>query len=459
MSSRRERVVALLEQWSEWAGQGQEVDPDQLCAGCPELLPLLERAIRFFRELDALIVPEDESPAPTIPDLSTPCTGRPRRPTREQGLPFIPNHDILGLLGQGGMGVVYRARDRRLGRLVALKVIREGLASPAHLARFQVEAQAVARLNHPHVVQVYEVGRWQPAESDAELPYLAMEHVEGENLERRLAQRQVEPAEAARLVRLLARAVRAAHSVGIVHRDLKPGNDLLAPPADEPALNTSLGWPKLTDFGLARHLESGSGPSRWGAVLGTPGYMAPEQADGMAAVGPAADVYGLGAILYWLLTGQPPFQGSHAIATLHRVLTEPPVPPRRLRSSVPAGLETLCLRCLEKDPQRRPSLSALIEGLERFPAGAAAPPTVPLPRPTRRRPTRRLAAGLAAAVLLAGGLAWALALPGTRPGGRSRRWRSARCGCCTTPGRPTARQPGHSARWERNPSPRATPTR
>jgi hypothetical protein len=410
-------VVALLEWWSELTGQGREIQPAELCADCLDLLPDVERAIHFLRGLNDLVVPEIDSTAPTIPQgLATLWREAQARDHCRESIPVIPNHDILGLLGSGGMGVVYRARDRRLGRIVALKVIRQGLADSAHLARFQTEAEAVARLNHPHVVQVYEVGCWQPAEG-GELPYLTMEHVKGHNLEKRLGHCKVTPVEAVRLMRLLLRAVRAAHSAGVVHRDLKPGNVLLAPPADEPALNCAWGSPKLTDFGLARCMDSGGAMRYREAVLGTPGYMAPEQADGQGAeVGPAADVYSLGAILYWLLTGQPPFQGSHAVQTLHRVLTEAPVPPRQLRPGVPEALQTLCLRCLEKDPARRPNLESMIAELERFESSASCvtapgPATVIAARRDRMRPL--LAAGLAAVLL--GGLACALALSGEKP--------------------------------------------
>jgi serine/threonine protein kinase len=394
MSNRREQVLDLVEQWSRLSEQGQSVGVVALCAGCPELLPELERHLRFLRQLDSLVVPEEEDTTPTLLEGLAVLAER---------MPVIPNHDVLGLLGAGGMGAVYRAHDRRLGRTVALKVIREGLAGPVALARFQAEAESLARLNHPHVVQVYEVGRFC-SEHGALLPYLALEHVEGDNLEQRLRRHAVEPIEAVELLRLLARAVQVAHDAGIVHRDLKPGNVLLAAPAAEPSLNCALGCPKITDFGLARYL-TGDGLPRSGAVLGTPGYVAPEQVAGAADVGTAADVYGLGAILYRLLAGQPPIPDSDAAQALHRAMTEPPVPVRHLRPSAPPELDALCLRCLEKNPARRPTVPELVEALERFLA--------PTAQPRARRTWRLVLALLLCPLLLAGGLACALGLTGS----------------------------------------------
>jgi formylglycine-generating enzyme required for sulfatase activity/tRNA A-37 threonylcarbamoyl transferase component Bud32 len=288
-------------------------------------------------------------------------------------IPVIPNHDLLDLLGEGGMAAVYRARDRRLGRIVAVKVMRDELASPAVLARFQREAEVLAGLNHPHIVKVHDVGHWQPPGGGVELPYLTLEYVSGGNLEDRLDGHPAEPGDALRLIRLLARAVAAAHSAGILHRDLKPSNVLLAPPTDEPALNCAWGWPKLADFGLARRLDSSSTLTHTGAVMGTPSYMAPEQAGGRNRdVSPAIDVYGLGAILYWLLTCKPPFEGNSAVETLYRVMNDEVVPPRRLRGLVSTALDRLCLRCLEKDPARRPALAELIEALDRPPTSTTS---------------------------------------------------------------------------------------
>jgi WD40 repeat protein/tRNA A-37 threonylcarbamoyl transferase component Bud32 len=268
------------------------------------------------------------------------------------------------------MGVVYKAREEKLSRLVALKMILAGgHATEQDLARFRTEAEAVARLQHPNVVQIHGVG-----EHDG-LPYLALEFCPGGSLGRKLDGTPLPPHEAALLVEALAHAVDAAHRQNVVHRDLKPANVLLA--AD--------GTPKITDFGLAKILDAG-GQTASGAVMGTPRYMAPEQADGNSkAVGPAADVYALGAILYESLTGRPPFESATDVDTLLQVLSEEPVPPRRLRPEVSRDLETICLKCLQKEPgQRYESAGALAEDLRRFLEG----------EPVRARPTGRLARAL-----------------------------------------------------------------
>jgi WD40 repeat protein/tRNA A-37 threonylcarbamoyl transferase component Bud32 len=254
------------------------------------------------------------------------------------GLPAVPGYEIEAELGRGGMGVVYKARQTRAGRPVALKmVLAGGHADPRELARFRAEAEAAARLAHPNVVSLYEVGE------HGGLPYFSLEYCPGGSLDRKLAGTPLPPRQAAELVEVLARAVHAAHEAGVVHRDLKPANVLLA--AD--------GTPKVTDFGLAKRLD-GVGQTATGAVMGTPSYMAPEQAAGKGKeVGPAADVYALGAILYDCLTGRPPFKAATVLETLHQVLAEDPVPPRRLQPKTPRDLETVCLKCLDKDPRRR----------------------------------------------------------------------------------------------------------
>src|SRR5262249_54604873 len=265
---------------------------------------------------------------------------------------------------------------------------------PSERARFQREAEAVANLRHANIVQVYDVG-----EQDGR-PFFTMEIVPGGSLAEKLAGVPQPAREAAALVVTLAEAVSAAHQGGIVHRDLKPANVLLA--AD--------GTPKISDFGLARRLEGGERLTQSGALLGTPSYMAPEQARGRTqALGPAVDIYALGAILYELLTGRPPFRGETAADTVVQVLSQEPVPPSRLNARVPRDLETICLKCLHKEPPRRyASAAALAEDLRRFlqdKAIAARPEgrLERLARGARRRPT--LMVGLAAGVLLATALA------------------------------------------------------
>jgi len=272
-------------------------------------------------------------------------------------LPVIPGYETLDVLGQGGMGIVYKARDRRLPRLVALKMIRGGRhASAEELERFRRETNAVARLQHPNVIQIYEVG-----EQDG-LPYCALEFAGGGSLARKSAGAPQPCRASAELVAVLARAVHAAHEQGVVHRDLKPSNVLL----------TEDGTPKVADFGLAKFLGDRAGTcgghlTQTAAALGTPCYMAPEQADGASAVGPAADTYALGVILYELLTGRPPFRGATGPDTLRLVRTCEPVPPRKLRPDVPHDLETICLKCLEKAPARRYASAAdLADDLHRF---------------------------------------------------------------------------------------------
>jgi WD40 repeat protein len=251
----------------------------------------------------------------------------------------VPGYEILGELGRGGMGVVYEARQLALGRLVALKMVLTGAhAGPTEFSRFRTEAQALARLQHPNIVQIHQIG-----ECDGR-PFFALEYVEGGSLARQLDGTPRPPGPAAALTETLARAVQAAHAAGVVHRDLKPANVLLA--AD--------GTPKVTDFGLAKLLGEADGPTASGAVLGTPSYMAPEQAGGASKqVGPAADVYALGAILYELLTGRPPFKGATPVETVMQVLSDEPVRPRLLQPRLPRDLETICLKCLAKEPRKR----------------------------------------------------------------------------------------------------------
>jgi tetratricopeptide (TPR) repeat protein/tRNA A-37 threonylcarbamoyl transferase component Bud32 len=251
------------------------------------------------------------------------------------------------------MGVVYKARQVRLNRPVALKMLLAGAyAAAQERARFQREAEAVAGLRHPNIVQVYDVGDHEG------WPYFTMEFVEGGSLARALAGAPQPARQAAALLATLAEAVQVAHRGGIVHRDLKPANILL----------TADGTPKVADFGLARHFDGKPGLTLSDIRMGTPSYMAPEQMIGKAGtIGPAADIYALGAILYEMLTGRPPFRGETASETERQVIAEEPVPPGRLNPKVPRDLETICLKCLHKDPPRRyPDAGALVEDVRRF---------------------------------------------------------------------------------------------
>jgi formylglycine-generating enzyme required for sulfatase activity len=277
-------------------------------------------------------------------------------PGESREYPEVPGYEILGILGHGGMGVVYRARQLKANRLVALKMIRAvEHASPTERLRFQIETEAVARLQHPHIVQLYEVGEVRGQ------PFFSLELCDGGTLAEQLKKQRLTAREAAELIETLARAMHYAHLRGVVHRDLKPGN----------VLENADGTPKITDFGLAKRIDAEARDlSRSGAIMGTASYMAPEQAAGKVRdTGPAADVYALGVLLYECLTGRPPFEGPQHLV-LVSVLNDEPLPPSRLAPKVPRDLETVCLKCLTKEPSRRyASAEALADDLQRFQAG------------------------------------------------------------------------------------------
>jgi serine/threonine protein kinase len=306
--------------------------------------------------------------------LSWPGLEHPDRDGQEPTTwPTIPGYEILDVLGRGGMGIVYKARQLTLGRLVALKVMRSAREQdPEYRSRFRREAETLARLQHPNIVHIYDFG-----ESEGCL-YLALELVAGGSLAQRLRTHTLRPHEAARLLEVLAQTIQVAHDAGILHRDLKPPNILLAEPpspagADNQACQSrgeERHGPKVTDFGLARQVEV-PGETRTGQAMGTPDYMAPEQARGAAGWStPAVDIYALGAVLYETLTGRPPFRAESPFETLQLVVTEDPVPPSQLQPRVPRDLETICLKCLRKLPaDRYASAADLAEDLRRFQAG------------------------------------------------------------------------------------------
>ena len=339
-------VYDLLAEWDERRRRGEPATPEELCPDDPELREELRRRIRRQERARALIEPPPAAPTgPAVPE--------------------VEGYELLGVIGTGGMGIVYRARHRRLDRVVALKMILAGGAASAHqLGRFRDEARAVAALQHPNIVQVFESG-----EAGGQ-PFLVLEYLSGGSLAAFLSGAPLGPRRAAEMVATLARAVQHAHDRGIVHRDLKPANVLVAPD----------GTLKITDFGLAKRLADDSAHTKTGVVVGSPSYMPPEQAAGAKVVGPAADVYALGAILYELLTGRPPFVGESVLETIRQVCEYPPVEPRALRPGVPKDLEVACLKCLEKQPEDRyESALAFAEDLERFLAGEpirARPPSV-----------------------------------------------------------------------------------
>jgi tetratricopeptide (TPR) repeat protein len=362
-------VSELLLHWEEGFQEGRAVSAEELCRESPHLVAEVARRIEALQEVYRAL-----STSGTVAGSSGPV----------ERWPCVPGYELLAEVGRGGMGVVYQARQTALKRIVALKLAPDGRGQ----ARFRAEAEAVARLQHPHIVQIHEV-----AEAGGR-PYFCMEFVSGGTLADRLGGTPLLPDQAARLAETLARAMHYAHTQGVIHRDLKPGNVLL----------TGDGIPKITDFGLAKCLDDDAGRTRHGDVLGTPSYMAPEQAAGRTAVvGPSTDVYGLGALLYEMLTGRPPFRGATALETLEQVKAQEPVPPSRLQPRLPRDLETACLKCLEKDPGRRyASALDLANDLGRFLAGEPirARPVGPGGRWWRWARRRPYVAGLGAAVFL-----------------------------------------------------------
>jgi hypothetical protein len=281
----------------------------------------------------------------TIADFEAPPASPP--------LPSVPGYVIEGVLGRGGMGVVYRARHLALNRPVALKMVLAGIhAGPDERARFRTETEAVARLQHPNIVQIYEIG-----EANGH-PYCALEYLAGGTLADQMKSSAISPGKAARLLEPLARAVQTAHDKSVIHRDLKPANILM----------TADGTPKIADFGLARQTDRDSGQTQSGAVMGSPSYMAPEQASGRSReAGPGVDIWALGVILYECLAGRPPFRGDSVVETLELVRSADPVPPSKLNPKLPVDLETICLKALAKEPSRRYATAAeLADDLQRF---------------------------------------------------------------------------------------------
>jgi serine/threonine protein kinase len=378
---------------------GEKPTPDEYVGR----FPALADPIRTQFEVDEMMGGSTQ-PASDFDDPSPP--------------PAPPGYEILQEIGRGGMGVVYKARQIALDRLVALKMIRSGeFAEPGERARFETEARAIARLSHPNVIQIYEVGTVNGR------PFLALEYISGNSLADALRGPPFLPRPAATLLSRVARAIQHVHEVGVVHRDLKPANILLSSEATtkiaemtteqlvggkvekpvEPSSHSAALTPKITDFGLAKQLGS-DGVTRTGDFVGTPHFAAPEQVAGRD-VGPAVDVYALGAILYQMLTGRPPFTGATPLETLDQVRFSEPVPPSRLRPKLPHDLETICLTCLHKEPGRRyKTAAALADDLDRFLQGQTirARPVRALEKAAkwcRRRPA--LASMIAFVILLA----------------------------------------------------------
>src|SRR5262245_47239525 len=335
---------------------------DEIAGNCPRCLAT------------ALLSPDRSEPIATVP---TPILRR------------LGDYELLEEMARGGMGVVFRARQVSLNREVAVKVLRDAwLATPVQVKRFRAEAANAAKLKHPNIVAVHDVGE------EGGQHFFAMDLVQGQNLAESTRDGPLPPRHAAELVRKVAEAGQHAHQAGVLHRDLKPSNVLL---------NVE-GEPHVTDFGLARPMDDESSLTLTGQVLGTPGYIAPEQAKGGGVVGPAADIYGLGSLLFHLLTGRAPFVSASTAETLTQVLQQEPLSPRLFNPAVPMDLAAVCAKCLEKEPVRRyPSAQALADDLGRFvrdepiQARPVSPPQK-LWRWCRRKPA--LAGTLASALLL-----------------------------------------------------------
>lgn len=348
-------VSELLLKWEEARLHGHDLSIEDLCRAHPDVRGEVEERIRILRQFD-----RENAPPLSAPD---------DRP------PSVPGYELLDLLGTGGMGQVWRARHTKLQRIVAVKLILSGArARPSERLRFRIEAEALAQLHHSNIVQLYEIG-----EADG-CPYLVLEFVDGPTLAQQLRDQPLSHRHSAEVITAIARAMDLAHRRGIIHRDLKPGNILLSAIDQQPSGSDLSGrkpkaesrkpvadcrQPKVTDFGLAKRLAERDGATRTGDIFGTPSYMAPEQATG-SEVGPATDIYALGAVLYELLTGRPPFQAATPVATLLQVTDQEPSRPSLLRA-VPRDLETISLKCLEKSPARRYATAGdLADDLERY---------------------------------------------------------------------------------------------
>jgi serine/threonine-protein kinase len=385
------QVLNLLDGYLAQLQAGERPEREELLQARPDLASALD-CLEALQELAAASAAEQADGAADTPDIKCGPGADTARdvPTPADDFPrMFGQYELLSEIGRGGMGVVYKARQETLDRTVAVKMILSShLASPEHVRRFHSEARAAARLQHSNIVHIHEVGCLHGQH------YFAMEYIAGQSLAQRLSRGPAAVPEAVRILAAVARAVDHLHRQNIVHRDLKPSNILL----DDQQ------HPYVTDFGLAKVFEPGSQTTATGVIAGTPSYMAPEQASGHGQpVGPAADVYSLGAILYELLTGQPPFRQDSPLDTLMDVLSREPTLPRRLNPSVPAGLELICLKCLAKSPaERYVSAAALAEDLERFARGEALEVRPPhfgqrLWSWTRRQPALALRLGALAA--------------------------------------------------------------
>ncbi|MFM7150931.1 MAG: serine/threonine-protein kinase, partial [Gemmataceae bacterium] len=409
-------LTELLKRWEQAFARGRDLSPEELCPGVPELQKALRAAIQQkraqameqgptigFSPKNRAVGQQDEQTTTFHPGHdeaqpgeaekleqtvasgeSTIGPGRRERSAQadkpKSTIPSPPGYTILGELGRGGMGVVYKARQEGLNRLCAIKMVLMGdHASPDELARFRTEAEAIARLQHPNIIQVFEIGTL------GDKPFLSLEFCSAGSLEKLLDTRVLAPREAAQIVKILAEAIQVAHDANILHRDLKPANILLAETTEKTSSNRSTEIsrfsqvegatdasgtfvrmvPKITDFGLAKKMDE-AGQTLSGVIVGTPSFMAPEQATGQK-VGPLVDVYSLGAILYECLSGRPPFQAANSYETLMQVIHDDPIPPMRLNPKIPLDLDTITLKCLQKDTRKRYATAAdLAADLDRW---------------------------------------------------------------------------------------------
>jgi serine/threonine-protein kinase len=375
------QIELLLSRCLELRQQGQPVCLAEVCADCPDLAPVLEERLGVVMHLEQLVkglagrpsqglpgaalVSENLSETAEFGTLATalpstlPSAAGTTEASRPAGtdLPRVSGYEMIQELGRGGMGVVFKARQVQLNRIVAVKMVLAGvLPTPEEMQRFRTEAEATAALRHPHIVGVHEVGQTEFG------PYYCMDYIGGVSLAQRLASGPLPGKTAARYLVAIARAMQHAHECGVLHRDIKPANILL----------DANDQPHVSDFGLAKRLDMDSGQTRTGAIMGTPSYMAPEQAAGHKTLTAAVDVYSLGAVLYEMITGRPPFRAANPLDTVMQVLDRQPAPPRLLNASVDRDLEIMALKCLEKDPRRRyPSAGALAADLEKYLAGEA----------------------------------------------------------------------------------------
>ena len=384
-------LAEFLLDWEDSQNSAKPKSPEQICTKRPDLVIELKRRIAALANVDWMML-----------NLSSEVYGRETIVATVSTSPYpnIPGYQILGKIGQGGMGVVFQAKQERLNRLVAIKVIRGGRwVSAREIDRFKSEAELLAKVQHSGVVQIHDI-----LECDGVL-CLILEFVDGKSLAEKPHQSTKPPMEAASLARNVAATLTAVHAKGILHRDIKPGNILI----------DKDGCVKVTDFGVAKELSTDSSHTMPGEIIGSPSYMAPEQARGkLDQISERTDVYAIGATLYELLTGRPPFAGSSTTDTLEAVKTKEPIPLTALVSSIPKDLETICLKCLEKEPTRRYASAAdLGDDLGRFLQGIpiAAKAVSPVERGVRwcrRNPDKAALTAFAflAIVAFATGMTW-----------------------------------------------------